>query len=258
MEEEETKECKAETALKEEIECKDDVDVACDEGDATVEMLNFKILFNKTLHQISWDSQKSIASLKDHVETLTDVPAEMQKLMYKGLLKDSQSLTEANISNGTKVMLIGSQKKDIVSANKKVKVEVAKASSSTVKKEPLCEQKQHKKIIDQGVPDDAMPAYRNGHEPLPEVALFGMKNKVGHKARLTFKLESDEVWISTKERTQKVQMTSIRSVVSEPIKGKEEYHLMGFAFGTTEQSRYWIYWVPAQYVKAIKNTVMGL
>ena len=27
--------------------------------------------------------------------------------------------------------------------------------------------------------------------------------------------------------------------------------------GTTELSRYWIYWVPAQYVDAIKDTIMG-
>jgi len=228
-------------------------------GDTSASELTFKIIFNKTKHDITWDSQKSVASLKEHVESLTDVPAEMQKLMYKGILKDSQSLSEANISNGSKVMLIGAKKKDVASVNEKVKPEEAKkGSSSSTKKEPLCEQKIHKKVIDQGVPDDAMPAYRNGHEPLPSVPLFGMQNKAGHKVRLTFKLESDEVWISTKERTEKVQMSSIRSVVHEPVKGKEEYHLMGFGLGTTENSRYWIYWVPAQYVKAIKNTIMGI
>lgn len=59
------------------------------------------------------------------------------------------------------------------------------------------------------------------------------------------------------ERTQKVQMSSIQSVVSEPITGHEEYHILALQLGPTEQSRYWIYWVPAQYVDAIKDTVLG-
>jgi len=33
--------------------------------------------------------------------------------------------------------------------------------------------------------------------------------------------------------------------------------LQGFQLGTTELSRYWIYWVPAQYVEAIKDLILG-
>ena len=57
------------------------------------------------------------------------------------------------------------------------------------------------------------------------------------KVRLTFKLQQDEVWISTKERTEKIQMKSIKSVISEPVTNREEYHVMGFGLGTTENSR---------------------
>ncbi|PRD23045.1 UNVERIFIED_CONTAM: Ubiquitin domain-containing protein UBFD1 [Trichonephila clavipes] len=31
----------------------------------------------------------------------------------------------------------------------------------------------------------------------------------------------------------------------------------GIQLGTTEASRYWLYWVPAQYVDAIKDTILG-
>lgn len=92
--------------------------------------------------------------------------------------------------------------------------------------------------------------------------------------RLTFKLENDQLWLSTKERTEKLPMGSIKSIVSEPIEGHEEYHIMvclnffliiifylnlwqGLQLGPTEASRYWIYWVPAQYVDAIKDAVLG-
>lgn len=56
--------------------------------------------------------------------------------------------------------------------------------------------------------------------------LSGMLNKHGGKVRLTFKLESDQLWLSTKERTEKLPMGSIKSVISEPIENHEEYHIL--------------------------------
>lgn len=53
-----------------------------------------------------------------------------------------------------------------------------------------------------------------------------MLNKHGGKVRLTFKLEVDQLWIGTKERTQKVAMSTIRQVVNEPIEGHAEYHIL--------------------------------
>ena len=58
-----------------------------------------------------------------------------------------------------------------------------------------CKQKQHKKILDKGKPDDVMPGILGIKEPLPSQPLSGMVNKHGGKVRLTFKLESDQVWI---------------------------------------------------------------
>lgn len=53
-----------------------------------------------------------------------------------------------------------------------------------------------------------------------------MLNKGGGKVRLTFKLELDQVWVGTKERTEKIPMNSIKGIVSEPIEGHEQYHVM--------------------------------
>lgn len=101
-----------------------------------------------------------------------------------------------------------------------------------------------------------MMAWKNENCSLPYEPIFG-KNKSGGKVRLTFKLEMDQLWIGTKERTDKIPMTSIKDVISEPIQGHEEYHIMGIQLGPTAASRYWIYWVPAQYVKAIKRAILG-
>lgn len=67
-------------------------------------------------------------------------------------------------------------------------------------------------------------------ENLPPFPLSGMLNKSGGKVRLTFKLENDQLWLSTKERTEKLPMGSIKNVVSEPIEEHEEYHIMVSCF----------------------------
>jgi len=70
-------------------------------------------------------------------------------------------------------------------------------------------------------------------------------------------MELDQLWLGTKERTEKLPMNSIKAVVSEPIKGQEEYHILALQLGPTEASRYFIYWVPNQYVDCIKEAILG-
>ncbi|CAK8673268.1 unnamed protein product [Clavelina lepadiformis] len=220
--------------------------------------ITFNLVFKKEKLNITWDANKTIATLKSHVHDLTGVPPAMQKLMYKGLAKDDVTLSALGVTNGSKMMLVGSKLTDVISVNTKGKAESTSAgSSSSNKKEPLSKQKPHTKVIDQGVPDDAMPAYKNGHERLPDVPLFGMVNKYRSKVRLTFKLEADQLWLGTKERTEKIGMGSIKNIISQPIHGHEEYHMMALQLGPTEQSRYWIYWIPAQYINAIKELILG-
>ena len=116
---------------------------------------------------------------------------------------------------------------------------------------------QHRKILDKGVPEYATLGWINEDCPLPPEPLTGMTNKYGHKVRLTFKFETDEVWIGTKEHTQKLPMTNVKSVISESIDTHPMYHLMGLQVGPTEASRIWLYWVPTQYVKAIKRAILN-
>ena len=42
------------------------------------------------------------------------IPPAMMKLMYKGLLKDEKTLQEAKVSNGTKMMVVGSTVDDVL------------------------------------------------------------------------------------------------------------------------------------------------
>ena len=94
-------------------------------------------------------------------------------------------------------------------------------------------------------------------EALPPTPLSGMIKQDGGPVRLTFKLETDELWIGTKERTHKLPMNSIKRVHSEPITDQEEYSIVGIQTGPTVKSTIWVYWVPSQYIDAIKDTILG-
>ncbi|CAN0210249.1 unnamed protein product [Lampetra planeri] len=181
----------------------------------------------------------------------------MQKVMFKGLVREERTLRDMKVTSGAKFMVVGSTLTDVLAVNAPKEVVAQETRADEPKKEPLCRQKQHRKVLDKGKPDDIMPAIKGTMERLPSVPLSGMFNKSGGKVRLTFKLEQDQLWIGTKERTEKLPMGSIKNVVSEPIEGHEDYHMMALQLGPTEASYYWVYWVPVQYVDAIKDTVLG-
>ncbi|KAL1477961.1 hypothetical protein MTO96_035336 [Rhipicephalus appendiculatus] len=103
-----------------------------------------------------------------------------------------------------------------------------------VKREPFCKQERHKAIIDDGVPDDAFPGISNAHDDLPNEPITGMLNKA----------------------TQKFSIGNVFAVVSQPIEGQEEYHIMCILPSLVSEP-VWLYWVPAQYVRAIKKTMLG-
>lgn len=222
------------------------------------ETVDFKVIFNKTKHEVTWELDKTVLSLKNHIQTLTKVAPSMQKIMFKGLAKDEKTLRELGITKGSKVMMVGSKLQDVISVNAvSAGSSTSTEESSAAKREPLSKQKPHAKVIEKGPPEDVMPGYANGQERLPATPLKGMMNKHGNKVRLTFKLEADQLWLGTKDRTEKLPLSSIKDIISEKIADHPGYHMVALQLGPTEQSRYWIYWVPSQYVEAIKDAILG-
>ncbi|XP_015215487.2 ubiquitin domain-containing protein UBFD1 isoform X1 [Lepisosteus oculatus] len=227
------------------------------DNDDGKEMVELKIIWNKNKYDLKIPLDGTGASLKERIHSLTGLPPAMQKVMYKGLLPEDKTLREIKVTNGAKIMVVGSTINDVLAVNTPKEVIQQDVKAEENKKEPLCRQKQHRKVLDKGKPEDIMPSIKGAKERLPTVPLSGMYNKSGGKVRLTFKLEQDQLWIGTKERTEKIPMGSIKNVITEPIEGHEDYHMMAFQLGPTEASYYWVYWVPAQYVDAIKDTVLG-
>ncbi|KAL6422303.1 hypothetical protein ACFW04_010571 [Cataglyphis niger] len=221
------------------------------------ENINFTVIYNKQKISVNFSLDGTVAELKTHLQKIISVPQAMQKVMFKGLAKDDQTLRNLGITKGAKVMIVGSKLDDVLAVSIPTKQDLIDEAVSSVSKEPLSQQKVHRKVLDKGIPEDVMPGILDSKEPLPEFPLAGMLNKSGGKVRLTFKLEQDQLWIGTKERTDKIPMNSIKGVHSEPIHDHPEYHIMAIQLGTTEASRYWIYWVPAQYISAIKDAILG-
>jgi len=229
-----------------------------DGDDMAGEKIDFKVVFNKKKFDVTFGSEETVGALKSHLQDIIGVPSTMQKVMIKGLAKDEMTLKKLGVSKGSKIMVVGSTLNDVLEVTKKPTTQQLKEEENKEsQKESLCQQKVHKKVLEKGPPDDAMPGIKNSREALPPFPISGMLNKTGGKVRLTFKMELDQVWIGTKERTQKVPLNSIKTIVSEPIEGHEEYSLIALQLGPTEASRYWIYWVPNQYVEAIKEAVLG-
>uniref|UniRef100_A0A915L9X7 Ubiquitin-like domain-containing protein n=1 Tax=Romanomermis culicivorax TaxID=13658 RepID=A0A915L9X7_ROMCU len=227
--------------------------------DETADSVSVTVVFGAEKYDMKVHLNETVLKFRSRVESLTGVPSNMQKLICKGLkLVEDGTLQSCKITDGSKIMLIGTRLKDIINTSDLPAVSDLKEEAVEVSsKEPLCRQKIHVKILEKGIPEDAMPGIKGELDPLPECPISGMLNKRGGKVRLTFKLEADQVWIGTKERTDKIPMNQIKNVISEPIEFHEEYHIMALQLGPTEQSRYFLYWVPAQYVSAIKNAIMG-
>jgi len=235
------------------------VSVTTANSEETGEKVEFKVIFNKKKHDVTFPLDNDIGALKSHLQPLIGIPPAMMKVMIKGLAKDEMTLRKLGVAKGSKIMVVGSSINDVLQMTAKPteSAKAATSASSSKEESSVTKVKQHKKILDRGKPDDLMMGKKLTQDPLPHQPISGMLNKHGGKVRLTFKMDASQVWIGTKERTEKVPFSSIKGVFSEKIPDHEEYVILALQLGPTEASRYYIYWLPAQYVDGIKDALLG-
>ncbi|XP_059011426.1 ubiquitin domain-containing protein UBFD1 isoform X2 [Mustela lutreola] len=177
-------------------------------GGAGRELVDLKIIWNKTKHDVKFPLDSTGSELKQKIHSITGLPPAMQKVMYKGLVPEDKTLREIKVTSGAKIMVVGSTINDVLAVNTPKDAAQQGAKAEENKKEPLCRQKQHRKVLDKGKPEDVMPSVKGAQEHLPTVPLSGMYNKSGGKVRLTFKLEQDQLWIGTKDSRREPNMTN--------------------------------------------------
>jgi hypothetical protein len=81
-------------------------------------MVKFKVQFAKQSLEFDLPEDTTVGSVKEQLEKLTGIPSPIQKLMKAGMLKDdTATLTSAGITEGAKLMLIGSKVQDVLEVN---------------------------------------------------------------------------------------------------------------------------------------------
>ena len=112
------------------------------------EKVEFKVIYNKKKFDVSFPLDKDVAALKQHLQSVIDIPPAMMKIMIKGLAKDDMTLRSLSVSKSSKVMVIGSSLNDVLSVSatptpaqlkEEEKAAKAKAESSSSR------EKMHKK-----------------------------------------------------------------------------------------------------------------
>lgn len=143
-------------------------------GGAGQELVDLKIIWNKTKHDVKFPLDSTGSELKQKIHSITGLPPAMQKVMYKGLVPEDKTLREIKVTSGAKIMVVGSTINDVLAVNTPKDAAQQDAKAEENKKEPLCRQKQHRKVLDKGKPEDVMPSVKGAQERLPTVPLSGM------------------------------------------------------------------------------------
>lgn len=76
--------------------------------------INFKVIYKKKKYDISLSPDTDIATLKTHLQPIIDIPRETMKVIIKGLAKDEMTLKFLGVTNGSKLMVVGSSLKDVL------------------------------------------------------------------------------------------------------------------------------------------------
>ncbi|GAX73072.1 hypothetical protein CEUSTIGMA_g525.t1 [Chlamydomonas eustigma] len=227
------------------------------------DIIDFIIVYGKESSKVQRPADSTIMQLKLEIEKKLSIPVSNQKLLTggKALKDDTATLKAVGIKKGSKIMLLGS-------SSAVVEAVVPQASNSADSSkwdaaeptEHISKQKQHAKVLEKGVPEDAIPGVKEKQIPLSDdiTSIPALLNSQGAKVRLTFKEELQQIWIASATTTQKVPLSSISKIEGFPIEGKEEYSIVVLYLGSGESSRYWLYYFPSQHVASLKIRILGI
>ncbi|KAJ3214904.1 Ubiquitin domain-containing protein ubfd1 [Clydaea vesicula] len=225
----------------------------------SVKLNDIKMKLDESIINFSLSPELLVKDFKTLIMEKTGIHENMQKLLYKGTLKDEKTLKESNLKDNIKVILMASKVEDILSINSQKNLQKSDDSvkSNSSASEIWSDKTEHKKILDKGRPDDGEEGKLNLRLRIPERGVTNLYNSRGVKTRLTFKSDLNQLWIGTAESTQKITYSSIQDVISEPIKGNEVYHILALKLGPTAKSNMYFYFVPCQYIESIKDQILG-
>jgi hypothetical protein len=123
--------------------------------------ITLNIRYKTQTFSVQCDLYDTLKDLKDKLEKLTDIEPHVQKLVNKSITSVKRddattTLKDLNLTDGQTLLLIGATKSEISSASglknnsTTNKDTTDDSASATTKKEPLCKQTRHEKVLKTG------------------------------------------------------------------------------------------------------------
>lgn len=83
------------------MECENDVNNSQTTlQEPSIENIDFTVIYNKQKISVNFALDGTVAELKTHLQKIISVPQAMQKVMFKGLAKDEQTLRNLGVTKG--------------------------------------------------------------------------------------------------------------------------------------------------------------
>ena len=123
--------------------------------------ITLNIRYKTQTFAVQCDLHDTLKELKEKLDKLTDVDPQVQKLVNKSITSvkrddTTTTLKDLNLADGQTLLLVGATRADILSTNDvKGGASASKdapggTASATNKKEPLCKQTRHEKVLKTG------------------------------------------------------------------------------------------------------------
>ncbi|KAL6779724.1 hypothetical protein ACKKBG_A13470 [Auxenochlorella protothecoides x Auxenochlorella symbiontica] len=221
--------------------------------------IQFRIVYGRNSKLVSRSPQHTVRELKREIEEHTGVVVPNQKLLCKTQLRDHQTLSEAGVKQGSKIMVLAIRPQSSPATPQTAEGSTEHAWDPTPAAEVWADQERHRKVLESGRPEGGWVGIADRQVPLDDNQAFipALLTQARVKVRLTFKPELQQVWLGSDHSTQKVPYSSVRGIISQPIPASPGYSILCLSLGSGS-SQLWLYWVPSQAVSGIKLRVLGV
>ena len=152
--------------------------------------IKFKVTHGKIQINVSLGTESKLKDLKIILEQQTGVPVMLQKLFFKGPLKnDDLLLISLKLRESSKLLLVGSTANEI-SETSNIRTMVEEEKKFDIPRDSFTQDQQ--KIIDKGPSVDCIPPDLFNNSVIPDTSP-GLYNHIGSNIRLTIKKDTDEI-----------------------------------------------------------------
>ena len=123
--------------------------------------ITLNIRYKTQTFPVECDLYDTLKDLKDKIDTLTDIDPQVQKLVNKSITSvkrddTTTTLKDLNITDGQILLLVGATRSEMLSITRmntnssENKDSSDDQASTSNKKEPLCKQTKHEKVLKAG------------------------------------------------------------------------------------------------------------